>query len=129
LPCGSAAVRLRRAAAAADLPACGVAMHVSVETTPDQGAVVRLSGELDFRTVSGLVSRAEEGLAARLASLAVDLSGVAFCDSTGLRALVRLARKAAELGVPFSLTAPSEHMRTILHLCGLDGFFVIHDTA
>jgi anti-sigma B factor antagonist len=104
-------------------------MHVSVETTRDQGAIVRLSGDLNFRTASGLVWHAEDRLAARLASLVIDLSGVAFCDSSGLRALLRLSRQAAEVGVPFALFAPSEQVRAVLHLTGFDGLFVIRDTT
>jgi anti-sigma B factor antagonist len=104
-------------------------MDVSVETAPDDGAILRVRGDLDFRTVSGLEWHAAQRLAASVGALVVDLSGVDFRDSTGLRALVVLLRKAQGLGVRFSLAAPSEAMRMILHLSGFDGLFTISETG
>jgi anti-sigma B factor antagonist len=95
-------------------------------TTHDETATVVLRGRFDaheaasFRaTVSGLVE--EYGL------VRIDLSNIAFIDSTALAELVRLSRAAQARGSDFILNDPSVPVRVILELTGLNLALRIED--
>ena len=86
-----------------------------VEVYPDrERAVVVPHGELDMSTVDRLAREIDELVASGFGNLVVDLRRLAFMDSTGLRLMVRLARRpdaevrlidgAAALGRLFDLT-------------------------
>ncbi|WBQ08220.1 STAS domain-containing protein [Kribbella sp. CA-293567] len=70
----------------------------------DRGAdvVVSISGELDFGTTAEFQSVLQP-LARGGRPLVLDLAGLAFCDSTGLGALVRLHKLTEESGGRLSL--------------------------
>ena len=65
----------------------------------DEGlALLALRGKLDV-AVTSLVQSAVDGvLADGLLLLVVDLTGLAFCDSTGLGTLLRASRRMSEAG-------------------------------
>ncbi len=54
----------------------------------------------------------------------VDASGVTFLDSTGLSVLVRLARDAAERGVPLRMAAVSPRVADLLEQTGVGDWMV-----
>lgn len=88
---------------------------------PVRGAVVvRLSGEMDisrFDEVRALlleaVTRADGP-----ARIVVDLSGLTFCDSTGLNLLLRARLQALEAGHALRLAAPRAQMLRLLEITG-----------
>ena len=77
-----------------------------------EGVLVR--GEIDLATADSFEERASEAvMEADGASVLIDLSGVTFMDSAGIRALVRVM----ELGSGKSLIVqPSPQVFTLLHL-------------
>jgi anti-anti-sigma factor len=75
--------------------------------------VVRVTGELDL----GSVEAVEDALmraADEPADLVLDLSGLAFCDCTGLSLFVRLSRRCAAAGRRQRLAAPQGVVRMVL---------------
>ncbi|MEU5877994.1 STAS domain-containing protein [Spirillospora sp. NPDC047279] len=79
---------------------------------------LRLTGELDLTTVD----LANSHFAAALSSsslIAVDLSGVKFCDSSGVNALVRAWKTAKAHGGRLLLVAPAAQLTRILDITGL----------
>lgn len=85
-------------------------------------------GEIDLYTVPRL--RGE--LAAALGGggpvrLIVDLSGVDFCDSTGVNALLAAHRQAQEAGGDLELAGPRPGVRKILQVTGLESVFTVTD--
>lgn len=74
-------------------------MTLTASVLHDDGlALLALAGELDAAT-TGLVQQAVDGvLADGLSLVVVDLTGLQFCDSTGLGTLVRTHRRLAEAG-------------------------------
>lgn len=85
-------------------------------TATDDG--YRLEGELDMATAGGLT----ELLAASggEAPLVLDLSGVSFMDSSGLRALLEGARLPNGSG-PVVIQDPSPQVRRVLEITIPDG--------
>lgn len=63
---------------------------VDFERGADGVLVARLSGELDLANLDAVRRRIEQELAADAGSLIVDLTGVAFLDSSGIQLLFRL---------------------------------------
>jgi len=61
--------------------------------------------------------------------LVADLSGVTFCDASGLAVLVGVARRAGLLGGVLRLAAPAPLMSTVLRLTGLDSRLEIFATV
>ncbi len=57
----------------------------------------------------------------------VDLAGVGYADSTGLRALVLLQRQVRDAGAEFTLIAPSEPVRRIFRSTGLSQVFHVDE--
>ena len=92
-------------------------------TTQDGTVVARLAGELDLVSSTGVV----ESLTGALAStgvrrLVVDMSGVTFCDSSGLGALLDVRRAAVDHGVPMVLRDVTRQVARLLDLADVDGW-------
>jgi anti-anti-sigma factor len=86
--------------------------------TATDGRLV-LSGELDLSTGDELLAAAAD--ATRGSSLVVDLSGVSFVDSVGLRTLLRLRREHPAMrleGVTHQLRRLAEIAGVAEHLFG-----------
>jgi anti-anti-sigma factor len=105
------------------------AFAVEVERD-DHGAVVQPRGELDLATIGVLdaavdlaitdtLRAAPEGTE-RHARLVLDLRGLSFVDSTGLRMLLALDRRAQHDGFQLMLYAPGAPADRAIQLCGLD---------
>lgn len=82
--------------------------------------VVRAYGEIDLATAPRLRDRLTEILHRHGPHVILDLSGITFCDSSGLAAMLGTARRAELLGGELVLASPSPHLRKILELTGLD---------
>jgi anti-sigma B factor antagonist len=96
--------------------------------TENGTTVVRFIGELDMEDAR----RAEEaGIAAlsRLDSdrspLVIDVSELAFCDSSGLHALLAIRNEAEAAGHPVTLRRPSAILRRTLELTDLCRAFAL----
>jgi anti-anti-sigma factor len=80
----------------------------------------RVRGELDLATSETLIERLGVLAEGADGDLRLEVSGLAFVDSTGLHALVRLAR-AMPQPHRLVLLEPSPSLCRLLELTGLDG--------
>ena len=85
-------------------------------------ATLALSGELDLASVD-VVDELADTLLADEPVLILDLEHLTFIDSTGLRVLGRVHRKAEAAGHRLLLARLSPAVRRILHVAGLVEFF------
>lgn len=94
--------------------------YFGVEVTQDDAGVhLHATGELDAASAQELA--AVFGREARPGrALALDLSGVTFIDSSGLRAIASEARRYHQSDTPFRISASSESVHRILEMTGLD---------
>ena len=53
----------------------------------------------------------------------MDLSGLTFCDASGLGVLTRIARHARQAGRQLRLTSARPSLLKLMRLTGLDGVF------
>lgn len=91
--------------------------NLLVITPTDDGFAVE--GEIDAHTAPSL---AEAVADAQRPKLSIDLSGVGFIDSSGLRVLIEAHRRAADAGGSLHLTRPSDSVRRLLAISGLDDY-------
>jgi anti-anti-sigma factor len=104
-------------------------VHVSVLSNPDDTVVVALRGNLDIDTALVLSTTLDQVLDQPLPQVVVDLSGVAFCDSTGLSGFVVGHNRAAAAGGWLRLAAPSDWMARLLDTVGLTGRLGVFPTV
>ena len=92
--------------------------------------VVRVTGELDIDTVAQLCGAIKEAAGrARRPRVVIDLVGVDFCDSTGLRALIGGVREVEVLGGRAVVAAtPGGALERLLNLSGLGEFLRVSDS-
>ncbi|HEX2313757.1 MAG TPA: STAS domain-containing protein [Thermomonospora sp.] len=103
-------------------------MELNVSTSSQGGhAVVTASGELDLYTAPRLQTALAALLREEAGSVVVDLSGVEFCDSTGMNVLLAAMKRLEERGGTFELAGPRPAVRRILQVTGLDTVFTITD--
>jgi anti-anti-sigma factor len=81
--------------------------------------VLTLRGELDPHTAPQLRSRIDEALANGKVDLVLDLAGVTFIDSSGLRVVLRAHSEAGERNGRLVLRSPSATARRLLDITGL----------
>ena len=88
----------------------------------DQGVMLR--GEIDAHTAPALA----DALAALTTErVVIDLSGVDFVDSSGLRVLIQAHQQADEAGRSLVLARPSTSVRRLLEISGLNDYLTIDD--
>jgi anti-sigma B factor antagonist len=94
----------------------------------DAACVVRLTGELDLYNAPHVRAALLDACAEGPERIVVDLSEVAFIDSTALGVLIE-ARTKLPNRAAFMLAAPRLETRRALEISGLDRHFSVHDTV
>lgn len=91
--------------------------------------LVTLTGEIDLSNGEWLQSEIQES-AVGSNHLIVDLSGIDFMDSQGVRLLHDLAKSLSLTEVLFEVIAPSDGVAAhVLRLTRMDERFTIHESA
>ena len=91
--------------------------------------VVRLHGEFDmasFEEVDAILASEQLNGHKRVI---VDLRGLEFIDSSGLRALVRAQKRAQTAGRQFCIVRGSEQVQRVFELTGLQDYLLFCDDA
>ena len=89
-------------------------------------AVLAVSGELDLATADTLQTAVDAAIASGAAEIWVDLSHVAFMDSTGLRVLLRAQALLRARSKSFAVICPPGPVRRVFEVSGLDRSLAIH---
>ncbi len=89
-----------------------------------------IRGEIDLYTAprlhSELAAVLVDGMPARVV---IDMSGVDFCDSTGMNVLLSCLRRVRERGGELEIASPKPAVRKILQVTGLDSVFTLVEAA
>lgn len=110
-------------------PATGAEFELVVERADDDLALIRIAGEIDLSTSDRLDTDLEHLMTANDGrEIVLDLSGVDFLDSTGLRMLWTARQRAQAAGSRLVLAAPSEPVMRVLRVTKLDKVFQIADS-
>ena len=97
------------------------ALRARPGTSPAPGtACLLLSGELDLATGPLLVTALDDVLATRPQRLVVDVRDLAFVDLVGLDALLGAQRRLAAQGGTLVLRRPTDLVRRVVGLLGLE---------
>ncbi|GAA0970349.1 anti-sigma factor antagonist BldG [Acrocarpospora macrocephala] len=107
------------------------AVELKVSTRSHAGhAVMAIAGEIDLYTAPRLQSEftrlLEETGPDRVV---IDMSGVEFCDSTGMNVLLSALKRLKERGGVLEVAAPRPAVRKILQVTGLDSVFTVHESV
>ncbi|MFG2819627.1 STAS domain-containing protein [Kitasatospora sp. NPDC048365] len=89
------------------------------------GPVLRITGDLDYEHAPALREYVDQLVLAPGQSLVVDLSGLDFCDSSGITALLAARRRTQASGGDLVLAAVPANTLRILGIVGLDRVFTI----
>jgi anti-sigma B factor antagonist len=108
----------------------GERVEVSVSRkAADDIPVVAVSGEVDVYSAPELKESLTKLLESGAKSVIVDLSDVAFLDSTGLGALVEARAATSEAGGSLPIVCSHERILKLFTITGLDGVFSIHGSV
>lgn len=94
-------------------------LTVDRDVSPSR-TVLSLRGELDLGTAELLRAEVQDVLSVTAGPLVLDMSAMAFIDSTGSRELARAAKAGARTGVPVVAVVPLENRRVRLVLEFMD---------
>ncbi|OKK21962.1 anti-anti-sigma factor [Streptomyces sp. CB00455] len=90
------------------------------------GPVLTIAGDLDYDQAPRLRQYLEALSLEPGQRLVLDLSGIQFCDSSGITALILARNRALAARAELALAAVPENTARILHIVGLDQVFTIH---
>jgi anti-anti-sigma factor len=93
----------------------------------DDGAVLKLAGELDVACEEAFGRAVAEALAEGRDDLEVDLRELSFIDSSGLRFLIELWKRSEKEGFALSVVQGTGVVRRTFEIAGLDRLLPIVD--
>lgn len=86
---------------------------------------VIVQGDMDLATSGRLVDEVSGQLDENVRNLVVDLSGVSFCDSSGLNCLIAIRTRCDEQGTAMTITGATPAFRQIAEITGLTEFLAV----
>ena len=98
------------------MKADGLAIH---EATENGRRIIHLAGELDLRSAARLEHRLSQ-LTAAQTEIVLELSQLAFIDSTGIALIIRAAQAAHQHNGRLELRDPTPAVRRVLDLCRVE---------
>jgi anti-sigma B factor antagonist len=96
-----------------------VLMRLSGQPIGEEVDVVEVHGDLDLVSCAALKQRLRNAIDEGWSRVLVDLTDVAFVDSSGLAALVFAQRRLDSLGGAIAVVAPAYQQRRCFELTGL----------
>lgn len=91
----------------------------------EKATVLRLRGDLDLATSVRLQRAATDDLLQH-GLVILDLAALSFCDSSGLRVLLDMHRRAAGGAAGLRLAGPRSEVDRMLELSGTRGYFDVY---
>ncbi|MFC4062180.1 STAS domain-containing protein [Planomonospora corallina] len=91
--------------------------------------VLVVAGDLDHHTGPRLRAALDELTLAPRDGLVVDLSGLTFCDSTGISLLVAAHRRAQDAGAALALAGLDPDIAHVFKIMGLDRLFSSYEST
>ena len=88
-------------------------------TDPDTVAVVALEGEIDLSSAPDVERRIQAAEQDEPAELVLDLRGVTFMDSSGLRVVLSAHHRTEERGARFAVVRGGDAVERLLEVTGL----------
>src|SRR5215831_18852141 len=99
------------------------------QSTSDTGVLtLTLSGRLDADSTPGFGDLLAHSIQAGSHKIVLDLSGLEYVSSVGLRALIVGAKTLAPLGGKIVLSGPNERILKLLEISGFTSIFTIAAT-
>ena len=110
-------------------PASETALLVPKNSPPvGSASLVAPTGRVDEATATEFAERLSKFAETCQNTLILDLEGIAYMSSRGLRALTLAQRRAKELGTTIVLARPNPTMREILAISRYDLIFKVTET-
>ncbi|MFI8103834.1 STAS domain-containing protein [Streptomyces sp. NPDC086023] len=109
-----------------------VRVPVVLDSPPHDAAgvvVCRLTGEIDIDCRDEVRQSFSQAVARATEAVVVDCTGLEFCDSTLLNALIQLHRQAQARGLGVALAAPRTQLLRLLTLTGTANLLPTHRTV
>ena len=108
------------------MPDEALAVH---ESDVDGVRLIEVFGELDLATAPRLCARLDAARGQRVRRVVVDLTGVDFCDSTGLRALMGASTELRHAGGKLAVVLlPDGGVARLFEVTGIHEALPVHDT-
>ena len=101
-------------------------LEIDMERTTEI-TVARVTGTVDSLTAPDLLTAFEQEIDGGSARLVVDLSGVDYMSSAGLRSLLGAVKKARSVGGDVRLAAPQPNVFRVLDMSGFTGILKCFD--
>ncbi|GHH65438.1 anti-sigma factor antagonist [Streptosporangium violaceochromogenes] len=107
------------------------AVHVSVvpDDTLERICLVALNGELDHTNAERFRRDLQEAVGSQPSDIVIDLTGLTFCDSTGVQVFLAIRRLVHDRGCALSLANPQPRLSRLFHLTGLGPAFGLRPTV
>lgn len=105
-----------------------MSVSVSEEVLSDGVRQVSMSGTLDSAVAMNEGEKLQTTITKGGGVVVLDLSGVDYISSGGLRIFVRCAKGLDEAGGALHLTAPQPEVKSILEVTGFNSVYPLHDT-
>jgi len=90
---------------------------------------ISLSGSLDAPGAMGVEEQFQNRLNQQGGNVIVDLSGLEYISSYGLRMLLMAAKGLHDRGGGLYLAAPSPHVMEVIKMAGYDTMFPVYETV
>ena len=108
------------------MPDEALAVH---ESDVDGVRLIEVFGELDLATAPRLCAKLDTARTQRVRRVVVDLTGVDFCDSTGLRALMGASTELRHAGGKLAVAVlPDGGVARLFDVTGIREALPTHDT-
>ncbi|WP_250034216.1 STAS domain-containing protein [Paractinoplanes maris] len=104
-------------------------LTVTASNPDGRVTVLTVSGELDRDSVHELEQAGEAALRSGAERLVLDLHGLTFCDSSGLRVFVHLHRLADSEGASLRLAGATPPVSAVIGVVNLDRMLTLHPTV
>jgi anti-sigma B factor antagonist len=104
-------------------------MSFAMRRDPSGVVVVVVDGQLIVSNRHELKQKVLDAAEGGARKILIDFENTGYIDSSGLGALVSLAKKLRESGGELRLAGLNEDLRTLFELTKLDTLFLIADTA
>jgi len=111
------------------LPNADANIEVTLHADPAGPYLITASGELDYHTGPRLKTFLDDAPLGSGMVLVLDLSGISYCDSTGVSVLVYAYRRAEAAGATFALAGAAPAVFRLLSFTGLDRLFRSYDSV